>query len=65
MSPFDEMEIRAAHQLFDIVQKTCGEVIQTGHIVPLKHKVLTQVASDKSGTAGDKYFHLITIFQYY
>jgi hypothetical protein len=54
---FHEPEARVALHVGQVLQRTGGQVIQHGHLVPRSEQIFGQVAADEPGASGDCCFH--------
>jgi hypothetical protein len=50
--PVAEPESRVLHQMLDVVQAGCQEIVHTHHITALGEQSLAQVGADEPGPAG-------------
>ena len=50
----ENLEIRQALQVCDVLAPACEKVVHTENIMSGSDKTVAQVASDEAGTTGDK-----------
>jgi len=51
----DQLEIRFGEQVRDVRLLAGEEIVQADDVMPLGHKTIAQVRSDKTGAAGHEY----------
>ena len=53
----DQTEVRSVFEVFNVRVAACREIVNNGDLVALSDKFVGEMASDKSGSAGDENFH--------
>ena len=56
----NKFEVAIIHQVLNIGNIACNEIIQANYGVPFGEQEITQVQADKTGTTGDKYIYCPT-----